>query len=127
MELVVSECIKRISFKDKEEGRFAEKVFRAASKYIEEKHNVKTQIKTYETDNLLNIEFIISRRTGFHSVGEAVDTLVAFKASIPQIIDDFDKLIDFYMEMIREVKIVGADDVVPYKNEGENKEPTREV
>jgi len=127
MELVVSECVKRISFENKEEGRFAEKVFRAASKYIEEKYNVKTEIKTYETDNLLNIEFIISKRIGFHSVGEAVDTLVAFKTSIPQILDDFNKLIDFYMEMIKEVKIVGPEDVIQRENEGENKEPTREV
>ena len=127
MELVVSECIKRISFEDKEQGKFAEKVFRAASKYIEEKYNINAEVKAYETEGLLNIEFIISKRTGFHSVGEAVDTLVAFKASIPQIIDDFDKLIDFYMEMIKEVKIIGPEDVIQHKNEGENKEPAREV
>jgi len=127
VELVVSECIKRVSFEDKEKGKFAEKVFRAAGKYIEEKYNVKTQVKTYETDNMINIEFIISKRTAFYSVGEAVDTLVVFKADIPQILEDYNKMIDFYEEILREVGFVETNNLVQHKDEGENKEPAREI
>jgi len=128
MELQIVDNIKFMAVLDERQAELAENIYKAAAKYIEERHGVKVNIRSYNVEGTgKRIEFNIITRMGFDRLGEAVEFIAKYLSKRKEIEEDFSRLVSFYSQIIKEVEAVGSDEPVQYKNQGENKEPTREV
>ena len=128
MELQIVDNIKFMAVLDERQAELAENIYKAAAKYIEERHGVKVNIRSYNVEGTgKRIEFNIITRMGFDRLGEAVEFIAKYLSKRKEIEEDFSRLVSFYSQIIKEVGIVGSDEPVQRKNQGENKEPTREV
>lgn len=99
---------------------FGEEILKSAAKYIEEKHNVETEVKSYLQDmKYKRIEFNVIVKRAVKTIGEAVDFLVKYFQKRKEIEEDFDKMVAFYSQIIGEMN---AGKFSKSEGKGEDKE-----